>query len=128
MLAQNVLELQPTNGGPILPGCWTLAPGRAISLRPREAGVLRIEMGRVWATFDGPHQGHGNESGDHFLLAGQHLAVRAGQRLVLEPWCEVGDAPVCVQWTSVLKTVPVRTARWKMTLARSQNPICGHLA
>ena len=128
MLTQNILELQAANGGPILPGCWTLAAGRAISLHSREAGMLRIEMGRVWATFDGPHQGHGNESGDHFLQAGQQLAVRAGQRLVLEPWCVAADASVCFEWTPDFKHVPVRTNRWKITLARPQNPVCGHPA
>jgi hypothetical protein len=57
--------------------------------------MLRLSQGRVWATFDGPHSGHGNESGDHFLWAGQQLAVRAGQRLVLESW---GEVPVVFEW------------------------------
>ena len=60
---------------PTASGCWSLMQGQAISLLPREAGVLRIASGRVWATMDGPHTGFGNESGDHFLQAGQVLAV-----------------------------------------------------
>lgn len=37
-------------------GCWRLAPGRALSLKPRESGVLRIAQGRVWLTGAAPAQ------------------------------------------------------------------------
>ena len=64
------------------PGSWRA--GRAITLRPREDGVLRIAHGGVWATFDGPHVGPLNDLGDRVLGAGEQLRVRRGQRLVLE--------------------------------------------
>lgn len=113
MLTKNSLELQPSEGGPALSGCWKLALGRAISLQPRTAGVLCILQGRVWATFDGPHPGHGNESGDHFLLAGEQLAVRAGQRLVVEPWSKEA---VYFEWRPAPSAMTVHAARWKQAM------------
>lgn len=112
MLTKNILELKQSHGGPVVSECWKLMPGRAISLQPREAGVLRIAQGQVWATFDGPHLGHGNELGDHFLQAGQTLAVCAGQRLVFEPWGKVGAAPVYFEWTRLSTADTVRVSRW----------------
>lgn len=116
MLTKNILELQASHGGPALSGCWKLTPGRAISLQPREAGVLRIAQGQVWATFDDPHQGHGNELGDHFLQTGQRLGVRAGQHLVFEPWGAVSETPVYFEWTPVAAAVTVRAPRWNATV------------
>ena len=115
MLSKNSLELQQSNGGPALSGYWKLMPGRAISLQPRVASVLRMAQGRVWITFDGPHAGHGNESGDHFLQAGQQMQVRAGQRLVLESWSE---APVYFEWSPLPTALTVHAARWKMALSQ----------
>ena len=68
-----------------VPGFWKLAPGRALSLQPRQPGLLRVAQGQVWATLDAEHQGAGNELGDYFLGAGEHLTVRPGQHVVLEP-------------------------------------------
>ena len=73
MAQKSYPELHQFNACSAVSGCWSLMPGQAISLMPREAGVLRIARGRVWATVDGPPSGHGNESGDHVLLAGQRL-------------------------------------------------------
>lgn len=112
MRTKNMLELQQSHGGAAVSECCRLMPGRAISLQPREAGVLRIAQGQVWATFDGPHSGPGNESGDHFLQAGQALAVCAGQRLVFEPWGQVGAAPVYFEWTRLPTADIVRVSRW----------------
>lgn len=116
MTSQNNLPLQSTDADPAVAGSWQLAVGRAISLRPRHAGVLRIAQGQVWATFDGPRQGAGNESGDHFLRSGQRLAVGAGQHLVLEPWLEPGEVPVYFEWTPVAAAVSASAARWKATV------------
>lgn len=91
-------QLQQPEVGLAFPGYWKLAPGQAISLQPREAGALRIAQGQVWATFDGPHTGHGNESGDQFLKAGQSVDVRAGQRVVFEPCGKPRDTPVYFVW------------------------------
>ncbi|GAC1602108.1 MAG: hypothetical protein NVS3B2_05510 [Ramlibacter sp.] len=69
-----------------LAGTWKLAGGVAITLRPREAGVLRIAQGSVWATSDAPRCGFPNAQGDHVLGAGDQLAVRRGERVVIEAW------------------------------------------
>ena len=66
------------------PGHWTLDAGQAMTLTPRRAGELRIGSGLVWATFDGPHAGHGNELGDVFLQGGEQVHLAPGQSLVLE--------------------------------------------
>lgn len=103
---------------PGVSGCWSLMPGTALSLLPREAGVLRIASGRVWATVDGPHAGHGNESGDHFLQAGEVLAVRAGQRLVFEPWGETLRSPVYFDWTPAVVDLAVPATHWQVAVVQ----------
>ena len=106
-----VQELQAPQTAPAVSGCWKLMSGRAISLQPRQAGVLKIAQGRVWATVNGAHQGHGNESGDHFLQAGQQLVIGAGQHLVLES-CVAPDAPpVYFEWGRV--AADGRPSRWQ---------------
>ena len=94
---------------PVLPGHWRLGAGRAMTLQPRQAGVLRIEHGRVWATFDGPHHGPLNDLGDRIVGIGGQLRLQAGQRLVIEAWNAQTPAyfsweplplPGCVQQTS----------------------------
>jgi hypothetical protein len=67
-----------------LAGTWKLAGGRAVTLQPTEAGVVRVAHGSVWATGDGPHSGAANDMGDRFLHAGDKLPLRRGQRLVME--------------------------------------------
>jgi hypothetical protein len=69
-----------------LAGCWKLASGRALSLRPSQPGVLRIAHGRMWITFDDAHADDGVPAGDHFLGAGDELKLLPGQGLVMEPW------------------------------------------
>ena len=98
MTLQNALQLEQPAAGTALPGCWKLDAGRAVTLRPHEAGVLRVAHGQVWATLQGPHRGRGNNLGDHFLRPGESLALRAGQRLVLEPWDHAGHAPAWFSW------------------------------
>jgi hypothetical protein len=77
-------ELQQSPGLCGLSGCWKLAPGQALSLRPRVTGVLRIRQGRAWATLGEAPRGHGPLAGDHFLLPGEQLLVQPGRHLVLE--------------------------------------------
>ncbi len=67
-------------------GSWHLRRGHAVHLRGKEAAVLRINAGRVWATLDGPHSGPANDLGDRVLAAGEHLTLPAGQGVVIEPW------------------------------------------
>lgn len=94
MTSQTLTQLQQS--APTLPGTWKLGAGRAITLRPHEDGRLRIAHGRLWATFDGPHGGALNESGDLVVGAGEHLHVRAGERVVVEAWD--GAAPAYFTW------------------------------
>lgn len=98
MTSQNTLQMEQTAAGAALPGCWKLNAGRAVTLRPREAGVLRVARGQVWATLSGPHRGRGNDLGDHFLRPGESLTLRPGQRLVVEPWDAASDAPAWFSW------------------------------
>jgi hypothetical protein len=92
-----------------VPGTWKLEPARAVTLRPREDGVLRISHGRVWLTFDGPHGGPPNDQGDEVLGAGEQVRVRAGRRVVLES--SERDAAAYFSWEFTPQPEPVRTSR-----------------
>ena len=117
MVTKNFLELQHTQDATVFV-CWKLMPGRAISLQPRQAGVLRIEQGQVWATFDGSQRVPGHALGDHFLQAGQQLAVRAGQHLVFEPYGAASATPVYFEWTPLPESVALRASRWHAAVIR----------
>lgn len=69
---------QPHQSATALAGTWKLGAGRAITLEPRETGLLRIAHGSVWATGDGPHGGALNNQGDRFLQVGDQLWLRPG--------------------------------------------------
>jgi hypothetical protein len=49
-----------------------------------------VAHGRLWATRNGPHGGTPFDSGDHILEAGRSMLVRAGERVVIEPWTPAG--------------------------------------
>lgn len=95
MASQSQLQTQSSLTA-ALPGTWKLAAGRAITLQPREDGVLRVAHGRLWATFDGPHGGPLNDLGDHVIDAGGRLGLRAGRRVVVEAWDRT--APAYFSW------------------------------
>jgi hypothetical protein len=99
MSHSNFLEFQASPHQDSVPGFWKLAPGRALSLQPRQAGTLRVAQGQVWVTLDVAHQGAGNELGDHFLHAGQCLSISPGQHLVLEPFERAHQQAVFFEWT-----------------------------
>lgn len=96
MTPQTLMQTQQSPAAPALPGTWQLASGRAITLRPREGGILRVAHGQLWVTFDGPHTGPRNDLGDHFIGVGEQLRLRPGQRLVAEAWN--GGAPAYFSW------------------------------
>lgn len=99
MASQNVLSVQQLAFDQPLTGCWKLVAGRAMTLRPREDGVLRIAHGRLWVTLGREPVGAANDPGDHFLGAGQSLALQAGQPVVIEPWNSTGHAePAYFSW------------------------------
>lgn len=95
-------------------GAWKLAPGRALTLHPSEAGELRVVEGRLWATFDGPHSGCLRGLGDLIVEPGAPLRLRAGQRVVVEPadhhapvffaWELAPAAPLVPCWEPVLQS------------------------
>lgn len=95
-MASQMLNEMQQSGAPPLAGTWKLGARRAITLRPRQDGVLRIAHGCVWATFDGPHQGPLNDQGDRIVGAGGRLRLRAGQKLVVETWDAA--APAYFSW------------------------------
>lgn len=97
------------SAGLSLPGTWRLEPTRAITLRPREDGVLRISHGCVWVTFDGPHGGPPDDHGDHVVGAGEQVRVGAGRRVVLESFDR--DVPAYFSWDFAPQPQPVRVSR-----------------
>jgi len=103
MSSSNFLEFQTSHSQDTVPGFWKLAPGRALSLQPRQPGWLRVAQGQVWVTLGARHQGAGNELGDFFLHVGEQLAVRPGQHLVLEPFERAQQQAVFFEWTPSLE-------------------------
>jgi hypothetical protein len=104
---------QPSPNAP-LSGTWKLVPGRAITLQPREAGMLRVAHGRVWATLDGPHAGPRNDLGDHVLGAGERLVLRADQRVVIEAW--TGESPAFFSWDPAAVPEAVASPEWSRVM------------
>jgi hypothetical protein len=94
-------------------GCWKLAAGRAVTLQPASPGHLRIAQGRVWATLTGPHA---RRAGDLFLQAGESLPLRAGQRVVLEPFGATGQ-PLAAAFDWV-PAPAVQAAHWPSAVAQ----------
>lgn len=103
--------LQSQQSSPRLPGTWRLEPARAVTLRPREDGFLRISHGRVWITFDGPHAGPPNDLGDRVLGAGEQVRVRAGRRVVVES--SDPGAAAYFAWDFAPQAQAVRTSRFE---------------
>lgn len=80
-------------------GAWAIKTGEAMTLRPAAAGSLRVMQGRIWVTEDGPHPQQPERCGDQFLSAGASVALRAGQRVVIESYPVAGDrAPAQLSW------------------------------
>jgi hypothetical protein len=104
-----ITALTPRCAEPALPGTWKLAAGKAITLEPRDSGILKIAHGRLWVTFEGPHHGRLNESGDHVMGVGEQLQLKPGQRIVLEPWNE--GCPAYFSWDPTPAARSVRRMR-----------------
>ncbi len=87
--AHGAASTHPVDSGTTAPTCvakrsapygsFTLHAGRAIALLPHAAAVLRISQGTAWVTLP-------SQPGDHFLSAGDTLRVKAGDKVVMEPW------------------------------------------
>ena len=89
------------------PGCWKLAQGRALTLRARSGGVLRIAQGAVWITFDNAQRDDGVRGGDHFLGAGDVLHLLPGQTLVMEPLKAEAHSSAYFSWDPLPATAGV---------------------
>lgn len=131
MSTRHVLEsqqsLQPAlPGRAVAAGCWKLAPGRALSLHPRQQGVLEIAQGRVWVTLSrAATVGHwGGATADHVLQAGESLAIAAGEHVVMEAWSPAGMPPegVAFHWAAAAALqaghAPSHSAQWERGVAQ----------
>lgn len=110
MLSPSTTKLQQSLQAGSPAGSWRLDPGQALSLYPRNDGLLRITRGRAWVTLDLAPSGHGEDAGDHCLRSGEQLAVQAGRHLVFE---SLDPAPVCFEWVPVPTLVPLKATRWE---------------
>lgn len=90
-------------------GDCLLPAGRAVTLRARQAGVLRIVQGRVWITFDHADRDGRVQAGDHFLGAGEALRLSAGDTVVMESWTGGGGSITCFkpEPASAVRAMPV---------------------
>lgn len=94
-------------------GAWRLPPGQALTLRSAHGGLVRVAAGGLWATFDGPHTGPVNDRGDHLLEAGELIALRPGERVVVEPASRTSSASIEWEPADAATSAPdgVRTVR-----------------
>ena len=92
-------EFQVSQSQNAISGFWKLASGQALSLQPRQAGLLRVAQGQMWVTLGLAPHGAGNELGDYFLRVGEQLAISPGQKLVLEPLGRAQQQAVYFDWT-----------------------------
>jgi hypothetical protein len=102
---------------------WKLDACSAVTMQVVQAGVLRIEHGRVWLTVDQIADGSSPGAGDHFLSRGQGLVLQPGQRLVMEPFGIGHASPAFFAWEPMGQAVSAKSAgrhaRPHMELARS---------
>ena len=98
MLSTSSFRLQQSPISGLLSGYWRLVPAQACTLRPEEAGILRVAHGQVWATLAGPHSGPANDWGDVVLHSGQQITLMPGQQLVVEPLGDAVNEPAFFSW------------------------------
>ena len=63
---------------------FKLSTHRALTMRPKSSGVLRVTQGSAWVTFNDAANDASVQAGDHFLNSNQDLHIKAGQVLVME--------------------------------------------
>lgn len=93
-MTETNVQFTSAEGRPV--GAWRLPPGQALTLKSAQGGRVRVARGGLWATFDGPHPGPANDRGDHLLEAGEMIALRPGERLVVESASR--SASAYVEW------------------------------
>lgn len=115
-----VLKTRQSSGlaGGHEPVGWNLQAGSAATLHVRAAGSITVTAGQFWVTADGPHRGHGNESGDVFLSVGEKLTLNVGQRIVAEPSGLHGHASGSFLWCPAVAVVPAAAnSAWALEVA-----------
>ena len=117
MASNNALKLQQSPTHVNAPGCWKLAPERALTFKPTQAGVLRVAQGQVWATLEGPHHGPANDWGDVVLHKGEQLTLTPGQQVVVERFGDAVNEPAYFSWEPAAPVGPSLLARFA-TLAQ----------
>lgn len=114
MFSRTVLESQQfapaTPAGRTAAGCWKLAAGKALSLRPRTHGVLQIAQGQVWLTVAGTLADRPGAPVDQVLRAGEQIVIAPGQHVVMEPWGPASPAgAVAFRWDRVAAAPAVQS-------------------
>lgn len=92
----------------------TLQPGQARTLRVPAAGLLRVTRGALWVTRHGARAQPAPD--DVYVAAGQPLALRAGESVVIEPIHRGGEpagpvAPAAFAGSRPPGAAPARCAR-----------------
>ncbi|WP_051249069.1 DUF2917 domain-containing protein [Acidovorax sp. JHL-9] len=101
---------------------WKLPAGRALSLYPRERGVLEITLGRAWVTQSGARCA----STDHVLAVGERLVLEPGRHVVIEPWAGPGWPAAAFRWeAAALVRAP---ADWERGVAQPARELAQALA
>ncbi len=85
---------------------WALPKGKAQTFYANRDGVLHVQSGRAWVTLTtSPCNPQARwcpelDPGDQFVGSGNHLTLRAGQRVVIESWPSSAETNTLLQWQS----------------------------
>jgi hypothetical protein len=92
-----------------------LGKGAVIAWRAPVAGVLRVSSGRLWVTLDVAPRSPLHDMGDHMVVLGHDLRLRAGQRAVVEAWPHAGESMTRLQWVAAPPSCLAQ--RWQTAVA-----------
>jgi hypothetical protein len=92
-----------------------LGKGAVIAWRAPGAGVLRVTSGRLWVTLDVAPRSPLYDMGDHMVVLGHDLRLRAGQRVVVEAWPHAGESLTQLQWVEAPPSCMAQ--RWQTAVA-----------
>lgn len=92
--APRIITATPSTTAQLAPsGAFALRAGRAMTLQPHTAATLRITQGTAWVTL-------ASLPGDHFLSAGDNLAIHPGDRVVMQAWHVPAHESLYFDWDS----------------------------
>jgi hypothetical protein len=92
-----------------------LGNGAVIAWRAPVAGVLRVSSGRLWVTLDVTPHSPVHDMGDHMVVLGHDLRLRAGQRVVAQAWPQAGESWTRLQWVAAPPSC--MALRWQTAVA-----------